>query len=199
MDNYDVQVILHNANGLPEDSYVNTLHFEVNAPDTLEELADGLNAAYEMIDVRLAQAIHGMTVKIYTPGPNLAGPVFQKAYTTPVGGSGNGPFEVAICLSYATVDNPLASTKRRRGRIFVGPLASGVVGTERPGSTIQNPILDFGEALASIGTAGNTTWLMYSPSDDVYVKIESIWVDDAWDTQRRRGLKPTSRLSRDVQ
>lgn len=199
MAEHDVQVVLHNANGLPEDSYVNTLHFEVNAPDTLAGLAAGLNSAYDTISDRLASIVNGMTVKIYDPGPNPGGPVYQESFATPLGGSGTGPTEVALCLSYATTDNPDSSLPRRRGRIYLGPLSLLNVLDERPSNALIQELLTFGEDLASIGTAGNTTWLMLSRADNSYHKIESIWMDNAWDTQRRRGSRPNLRVVRDVQ
>jgi hypothetical protein len=40
---------------------------------------------------------------------------------------------------------------------------------------------------------------MHSKTEGVFRKIESISVDDAWDIQRRRGLKPLARTRQDVQ
>jgi hypothetical protein len=70
---------------------------------------------------------------------------------------------------------------------------------DRPGSSLREAIRNLGIAFSQIGFAQNTTWLMYSKADNAYAKIESIWVDNAWDTQRRRGLKPTQRNVFDVQ
>jgi hypothetical protein len=36
-------------------------------------------------------------------------------------------------------------------------------------------------------------WAIYSPTANLHKTITDIWVDDAWDTQRRRGLAPTTR------
>jgi hypothetical protein len=38
-------------------------------------------------------------------------------------------------------------------------------------------------------------WVVYSPTDDAYHEVANGWVDNAWDTQRRRGYKPTSRTT----
>lgn len=197
MANYDIQVALHSSTGLPENDCVNVLHYEINAPDTVEGTCDDIAAAYVLLNPILGDVV-GATIKVYTPGANPGGPDFQKDYAT-VTGEQNGVREVACCLSYATVDDPDASTARRRGRIYVGPLDSSTMQSQRPDSGMRDFVLDFGEALASAGSASNTTWLMYSQTDAVYVKIESIYVDDAWDVQRRRGLAPTMRETRDVQ
>jgi len=198
MADFDFQVVLKHVSGLPEDVAINTLHFEVTGPDTLEGTCDGIHAAYQALKPVLSNSYPNMTIKVYPPGPNLSGPSFQKDYAF-AGGGAPCPSEVALCLSYATVDNPDASLPRRRGRIYLGPLAANAIGEPRPGTTMRDYALDLGVALSQIGFGANTTWTMFSKIDNAYAKIESIWCDDAWDTQRRRGLRPTMREVRDVQ
>lgn len=197
MANYDVHAVLEHSNGIPADNYLNVLHFEVNAPDTLEGTSDDIAAAYTLLAAVLPNTITALTLKWYTPGANPTGPTYTKSYPAVNGTSGPGPAEVALCLSYATSEDPDSSTPRRRGRIYCGPIASPT--GERPAPSLRDHILDFGELLASAGNAGNTTWMMYSRMDNTYHKIESIWCDDAWDTQRRRGIAPSTREFRDVQ
>lgn len=198
MPNHDIQVVLHNANGLPQDDYVNTLHYEINAPDTVEGTCDDIKAAYQGFIGFMSDDINGMTIRVYDPGLNPGGPSFTKNYAFAPAIAG-GASELACCLSYATVDNPDASTPRRRGRIYLGPLSGSATGQKRPITTLRTGVLALGQALAAAGNAGNSTWLMYSQTDGTYSKIESIWVDDAWDVQRRRGLAPTLRTAQDVQ
>jgi hypothetical protein len=189
------QARLQGVSGLPQDVYENTFYFDTDFPDGVEGICDGLSAAYPA-HLPLA-GISGFQVRVY----ELAGgqPVFQKDYPTFAMPGNTGPGEVAICLSYAAVDDPDASTRRRRGRIYLGPLGATPISSPRPNATLIDQVLDFGEAVASIGFASNTTWHLYSATDNVSAKIESIWCDDAWDTQRRRGLAPTARTVRDVQ
>ena len=189
------QVRLQGDTNLPADVYENTLYFDTNALDNLEGTCDGISAAYPA-HLPLA-GINGLQIRVY----ELAGgqPIFQKDYPTFAMPGNTGPGEVAICLSYAAVDDPDASTRRRRGRIYLGPLASTPISAPRPNATLIDQVLDFGEALAQIGSASNRPWHLYSPTDNATAKIESIWCDDAWDTQRRRGLAPTARTVRDVQ
>ena len=201
MANYDVMVQIHHTNSLPEDDVVNTLHYDVNVPDTLSGTSDDIATAYQGLIAGLLGGVNGITIKWYEPGLNPGGAVFTKHYTTApyVPANASGPREVAVCLSYATTDDPEAATPRRRGRIYCGPIASSRVDANFVSLTYRNVVLDFGVALAAAGNAGNTTWKMHSRVDNEYLKIESIWCDNAWDTQRRRGLKPTFRTSRDVQ
>jgi len=193
VDRYQVRLL--GTSGLPEDVFENVLYFDTNTPDSREGCADGIAAAYDAYPH--SAGWDGLEVRVY----ELAGgqPIESHEYPTVAGKGTVGATEVAVCLSYATVDDPEVSTGRRRGRIYVGPLAASNVTGARPSSGVIDAVLDLGEALASIGTADLTTWHMFSRTDNVAVKIESIWCDDAWDTQRRRGLAPTMREVRDVQ
>lgn len=206
MGNFDVQISLQGISNLPEDRFVNTLHYDLGQLNTpLDDIdfaahATEIWAKYDILRPSLgglAQAGH--KIAFYQPGINASGPVYEVLKSFPGAVGASGPNEVAICLSYAAVDNPDASTPRRRGRIFIGPLGAGVVGTARPSSALRSTILDFGDGLAQVGSGIDATWKMRSNADNDYYKIESIWVDDAWDTQRRRGLAPTLRDKRDVQ
>lgn len=200
MADHIFQVRLLGSTGLPTDVYENVLCFDVNAPDTVQGRCEDLLALYSDLGQGNAYFLCGynkVEVRAYT----MAGgqPVASAGPTTTANHSAAPmPREVAICLSYAAVDDPAKSTSRRRGRIYLGPLPQSVA-ADRPGAALLNDILVFGQSLASIGTAGNTTWKLYSRTDAVTAKIESIWVDDAWDTQRRRGLAPTARTVQDVQ
>jgi hypothetical protein len=189
------QVRMQGTSGLPEDVYENVLYFDTNSFDTVEGTCDGIHAAYDAFP-RWAGS-DGMEIRVYEPEGGQ--PVFRKEYTFAKGGALQAPAELAICLSYATVDDPDQSTARRRGRIYLGPLATTATDSPRPATAVINDVLNLGEALAQVGFAANTTWHMYSVRDLVSAKIESIWCDDAWDTQRRRGAAPTMRTVRDVQ
>jgi hypothetical protein len=195
----ECQIILKNENGMPEDSYVNTLYFDdgtIPTPDS--QVALEVFQAYDKVRTILNDVISGMTIKLYPPGLNPTGPRYQEDFPyEPL--AGPGPQEVACCLSYSTYDDPERATPRRRGRIYVGPLGGSVCQTDRPNPSVTAAVLDLGTAIATVGFANNLTWVMRSRADNLYGKIESIWVDDSWDTQRRRGLKATARQVRDVQ
>lgn len=183
------------VSGFPEDVYENVLYFGVNTPDTVEGRCDEIKDVYAAFPYFAGW--ENLEIRVY----DIAGgqPTFQKLYPAVRGAGTGNPTEVAICLSYTASDDVDASTPRRRGRIYLGPLDTNGSGSVRPGAGMIDAVLDFGEALAQVGTASNTTWKMYSQRDNVTAKIEAIFCDNAWDTQRRRGLKPTNRTSRDVQ
>jgi hypothetical protein len=52
------------------------------------------------------------------------------------------------------------------------------------------------QSIAALGTGYD--WCVYSPTSNMLFPISQIWVDDAWDTQRRRGVKATTRTTYNV-
>lgn len=193
MPNLTYQVALQHESGLPEDQFVNVLYFDVAGIDSPETNADDIAAVYTSRNNFFAGEIDGLTIKVYEEAGGS--PTLVKNYAMS-GGSGSAPFEVAVCLSYYADDEVNASA-RRRGRIYIGPF--NAVGGSRPDSTLRDMVLDMGEEFAGIGTAANTTWKMKSRLNNAYYTIERIGCDDAWDTQRSRGLAPSLREFRDVQ
>ena len=47
-------------------------------------------------------------------------------------------------------------------------------------------------ALEAIGSE-HGPWIVWSPTNDEAVHVTNAFVDDEWDTVRKRGLKPTAR------
>jgi len=43
--------------------------------------------------------------------------------------------------------------------------------------------------------AADWTWVVYSTVDNAMYPVDNGWVDNSWDTQRRRGVKPTARYT----
>jgi hypothetical protein len=100
--------------------------------------------------------------------------------------------------------------KRRKGRVFLGPLSTGTVsqssnaGDVRPESTTMAAFLASGLALV-LDTAGDPRLAIYSPTtdatstvDDAFFDVEDLWIDNSFDTQRRRGGAPTVRTFANV-
>jgi len=110
------------------------------------------------------------------------------------------PDEVACCLSFEGVPAAGVNQQRRRGRIFLGPLsyeAIGTVGVEevsRPSAVLATAILT---ALTAAQTQWGPKWewVVNSPKTgrQSTVAVNRAWVDNAWDTQRRRGVDPSEK------
>lgn len=111
----------------------------------------------------------------------------------PLGNGGQAlPSEVAICLSFfnGTVPRP-----RRRGRVYLGPVAASAAQNSGQFSivstTARDTIADAATTLAAL--SGPVRWGILSGRDQVIRQVERGWVDGAWDIQRRRGEDPTVR------
>lgn len=101
----------------------------------------------------------------------------------------------ALCLSFYAGEN----TGRKRGRLYLpvyGRPAAETAGV-RPGATIIAAAKALGVALGGIGGL-DVDWVVHSKADDASYTVTNIWVDDEWDTQRRRGLKATTRSTQAV-
>lgn len=187
---YRFTIRFQGVSALPEDVYENVLYYDVTTAESgLVTVADGIFAAYNTSGVPLA-GISGAEIRVYAM-PDGGQPVFRKSYAYALTGM-TGPGEVALCLSYAAVDDWDLSTRRRRGRIFLGPLAGGQTGTSRPAAPLIADVIELGTLLKAVGGA-DADWMIWSPTDGVASSIESVSVDNSWDTQRRRGIAPTTR------
>lgn len=120
--------------------------------------------------------------------------------------AGDMPLEVALCVTMVGA-NPTVSggddiiIKRRRGRNFIGPFNAVVMGSDgaggvgRPSSQLQADLVAaYNDLLASqILGAGGQGVAIFSPTAGDATIVGSGWVDNEWDTQRRRGVDPTVR------
>jgi len=210
MTNIRSMVIFQGFSSLPEDRFINTFHFQ-NPLAGFEELAgvagtllegfyDHVGPSTNPVSSYLSPAVQrAVTINHYDLGdPEPRVPIvdgFTIPAAPPQGGVGV-PEELAVCLSYHGTP-PV--TPRRRGRIYFGPLGNlGTVITPSTGSSytriasvLINDLASAAEALV-VGSGG--TWVIRStvPAEN-FVPIVGGWVDNAPDTQRRRGPEPSIR------
>lgn len=145
-------------------------------------------------------------------------PVDQLSFTLGAQASG-APFpeEVACVVSYngdltnvaVSQANPspppatIRPAQRRRGRTFIGPL-SAITGVEvsgriRPTDQFRDDTLTNFKALAdAINALLNCEFGVWSKADADFYRAVAAYMDDAWDTQRRRGPDPTDRQTRTI-
>jgi hypothetical protein len=214
MPDIDMHLILHGVSNLPEDRFINTLHFSVAGIGPWETAADVIAqevlAAYAALPAGFFSAgiQFTATAKLYNPEDSEPRPP-RTAYATGMGPGGtSGPYEksmpvgnsrlpseVALCLSYYTDQN----IKRKRGRIYLGPLNTTMLdsSTGRPSQTAMNGALALATRLSDVGTEFYD-WQLVSRVNDTRTRIEHAWVDDAFDTQRRRGIAASTRVTANV-
>jgi hypothetical protein len=88
--------------------------------------------------------------------------------------------------------------QRRTGRVYVGPLntiASATTGTSRPTAGIITHFLEAVDVLNAdlISLSNGEALGVWSRSDATVRALEAVSIDNAWDTQRRRGVAATAR------
>lgn len=212
-----VQFVFQGITGLPEDRYVNTLHFEsIGAgPYDYGALATAATTLYSNITApstkRIMQFVApaalaasvggGHRIKIYRledAKPRV--PVYDVAWTLP-GMTAQAALvaEVAFCISYQAAKVSGTDQARRRGRIYFGPLGADaaveVAGKVRPSTLLLAAPGPAAKAMMASAVTAGWQWVVHSPTTGALATapVDSVWVDDAFDIQRRRGLSPTAK------
>lgn len=193
---------------LPEDRFVNTWHFMNTAggsPSDYDNVRDMLRDFW-------TAAGTGVALKSYLTSTTVTPTVTVKAYdyadspprvpkyesTFSLGGLGSAaglPTEVALCLSYQAAKESGIPQARRRNRVYLGPFTTATSDNYgRPTSALVTNMLRAIKDLRDAAQASvSWDWVVYSPTNSNQYVAHDAWVDNAWDTQRRRGLPPNSR------
>jgi hypothetical protein len=171
---------------LPKDAVSINPHF--NGSDA-QALANALGANIEST-VALAAAPY--TVKIYDAAaapPSYPLATHSKSGTPPASAA---PREVCLCVSYYSGYN----RPRYRGRLFLPASWLTSVVNVRPTTTHQNAAITLFKALFGAGLPAQTNLVVWSQVEKKSMGgVNNLWVDDEWDTQRKRGLSPTARVT----
>lgn len=206
---YRFIVELPAKNGLPRDSAINVWHatgLEANiytyATAIKDFYAKALPSTSKVCSYLSPSRTGDLSMKVFDlsdPLPRVpVGDYEWLAEWTPTG-SDSLPTEVAICLSMTGASESGINMATRRGRVFIGPLATNAMTTDSttkfakvgPGpievltqaaSRLVNEILDADGHL-----------VVYSRKLGTATNVVGGWVDNAPDTQRRRGQDPTAR------
>lgn len=213
------QVTLPYTTNLPRDVAVNTFHFAMSTADDTGagNVADDLIEFYNTsaggatvanyLSAQITRATNGCTVEFYDrAAPDGEPPFYAEAFTLGAAGSVNSlPAEVALCTSFVgqtTGDLPL---RRRRGRVFIGPLAVGAL--ETGSGIVGNPTDQFVTTLSAAterlaeayySSPGGIDFIVFSRLSATGSKVARGWVDQEFDTQRRRQVRATQRTIWDL-
>lgn len=214
---FRVQHTLQGVSALPTDRYVNTFYFQrFTEPDTaaIAELVSKFGLLHStMMTVppkRLSEywsqpalASAGHRLKVYDlSDPEPRKPIYDTETSLPgMVATAGLPAEVCVCCSYEAPPTSGLPQARRRGRFFFGPLntaASDSTGNVRPALALQQVLTQAVANMAAQTKLAGWTWVVFSPTNGLEVlshpAVSRAWVDNAFDTQRRRGPRPTTRL-----
>jgi hypothetical protein len=219
-----VQASLERKGALPEDAVVNTWHFQaedasvgVTSDDiigaNLDGLLDRLETFYDELATMWSGALTGnLLLKAYDFADTSPRVPIDERPSTFGTLADSMPTEVAICLSMAASITSGQRPGRRRGRVYLGPfgrnLSTYTTGAAdgRPDATAINTILDAGENVARGTNPTSFKLAVFSPTEvatggsttDAWNVVRKLWVDNAFDIQRRRGARATTREERDL-
>jgi hypothetical protein len=203
-------VTIGHSTGLAVNAATNSFHFTVSdavAPAELDSIVTALTNFYTGNTSSLGPTSALLSVNMNGPSvmrlyrmtdapPRL--PVRTVTLPTLVLGTGSFPHEVAMVLSFRSSTPSGTPLSRRRGRIYMGPLSDSAGLLDRSGGDVR-PSSAARTILGAAGTAlsayPSTDWATFSTVDGVMSNVLSGFVDNAYDTQRRRGTKATARTS----
>jgi hypothetical protein len=202
------QVTFENVNAIPRDRFVNTFHFESDASEgQMQDIADLLSAFYTFnyagasVDSYLSPVVASASIRLYDLGEAEPRTPTVKPVTgafTPSSGTAL-PNEIAVCLSYYADKN----SARERGRVYLGPLATNVLGARTATDPDANLHADFrglltqaASALAAVPVPSGPRWCVLSPTTGGSAgPVTAGWVDSAFDVVRKRGAKALLRTN----
>jgi len=193
---------------LPEDAYVNTFHFynDIFPGSDYDNVRDMLLNFY---NTEAPDA--GSTIASWMTPVTLSGNYTLKAYnlhdtkpraikyqhtgTVDLGNQNAMPTECAAVFSFQAFPDSGQPQARRRNRVYLGPFGIGAnQGDGYLSDNLVQAMLFAGKQLKKESDASaKWFWVIYSPTDDEFYAAENGWVDNAWDTQRRRGMPSTAR------
>lgn len=196
------QVILKTTDGISANFFTNSLAFDyTNSGANLDATTTAIATFYsslvsDVLGVGLQTTGHA--VKYYLAGgtkPNY--PQREDSWDFSTGMTQPAlPREVALVASFQAVRISGQEQARKRGRIYIGPLRASINDVGRPSSSARTALAN---ACDAFGTeiAANTDgyWGVYSTVNGTVSEIADGWVDDTFDTQRRRGLAPSARTT----
>lgn len=182
----------------------------VDASDA-NSLADALNSFYNSVSARYASYMSTTrTVRVYDMAdtePRV--PVHEENYTPTAPTNAGLPGECAAVLSFYGAVVSGTNPRRRRGRIYMGPLAQAALDASggTGDATLSNATLvAFDTAYGSLATAWaavspSYVHCVYSPTEHAeslsmyagVTTVENVYMDDNVDIQRRRGSQAVTR------
>jgi hypothetical protein len=156
-------------------------------------------------------------VRYYDVSAHLSGLPHGSPITTdglaaldPAGSTDPLPSEVACVLSFNSAYSSDAEfapgarpRSRDRGRVFIGPLnmdahqVDGTFNIAKPHATFRDTLLQLANKLHDDALTNHVPWCTWSRKNARMEFVLAGWVDDAFDTVRNRGERPTLKTTMD--
>lgn len=126
-------------------------------------------------------------------------PIFSKAMTFGTAYAATSlPLEVALVNSFQGDKITSMPQSRRRGRNYLGPFNTYAMSAD---AGLPRPLLDLIVTMNAASkrlqeeaiSDADAEWCVWSRTTDLFVPVTNGWVNNEWDTQRRREAKETDR------
>lgn len=186
------------------DAVVNTFNFTMESTTRSADaavIAEEVEDIYEAIIAYLSDEWNwGQQVyKFY----DLSDPIPRAPFYEATHGTGVAPTtqatlppEVCLCLSYQGFKASGIPQARRRGRTYYGPLGISANSDGVPAAGFVTGLVAGGDQLLTASQAASSwEWVVRSSVTGTTIPVDNGWVDNAFDTQRRRGRKPLTRTT----
>lgn len=217
----NVEMVLPYNSGIPRDVATNHFFLILDAEVLPEDAANSFQELMAIVmNTGATDMTHPLgwyysdeidrahcVAKFYDPSlPGGSPPVETRplavAAAGPVGVS--MPAEVALCTTWVGEGLPMVGDaelplRQRRGRTYWGPFNQGAVGTDgaggvgRPSSTLQADLRLASGVMIASNVARASGFAIFSRKAGDATVITRGWIDNEWDTQRRRGNDATVR------
>lgn len=199
-----VQIILHTVDNVPANFVSNSFALTHADPEVNgDDIRDVFDAAYSGLGASTLSNViaqNGHDIKISAlPGTPPNYPYYESTFNLTSAPTGTPmPSEVACVLSFQGAREAGEIQARRRGRVYIGPLGNNGNTNGRPNATliadIQGLATDIVSGLQAL-TPSPPHWSVWSTVDQDVTDVVDGWVDNAFDTQRRRGVEVTARTT----
>lgn len=197
---YAVQLQIFPTSNRPEDAVTNSFSCSANSTGDALLFTNQVVALYDTYRAMFPNIVRqtNHVYKIFNRAdPKPRQPVAEGLWSFGAAPTmAPAPPEVAHCMSFQGDALSGVPQARRRGRVYFGPLRIERIDTDgRPNATQMATLDAFGTDLlaASVAAAG-WNWTVHSSVLGVGdAIITNGWVDNEFDTQRRRGRVATAR------
>lgn len=205
-DHFRVLATFERSSEMPEDQVVNSWAFRNDGiPGDLETLGNEIQrvldafyfgevSAGQSIGAYMSPDLTALNYRVYDLGQAPPRePLIVPSLDFNIISAGSPLVEEAAVVMSMKSDG---NGKRDRGRLYLGPLRTSAVqavdGRTRVSTAFRNVIAD--RATDVIQTTENVTWTFVSQADAAAKVVTRGYIDNAFDTQRSRGIEADTRL-----
>lgn len=201
MPEYRVQQAIETADNVAANYATNTWHFSANDTAALALAIAEMQFIYINNKSYLSNLIRtaGHRYKAYNlADPEPRAPVLEGSFTFTTGPTGDPlPPETSLCLSFQAVRVSGEPQARKRNRVYIPFLNEAANHTDgRPLAAFVTSLVSAADnLLLASDTSAVWQWNVHSGLIPGIIPVDNGWVDNEWDTQRRRGRVATSRTT----